>query len=327
MPLIDLHLTLSEGIWQRARSGLASIVDAAARAYADLNDRAVVFRMLVPVAREEGWALSTYGMMVAEQSHRDAAASMPDIARAASLLEEAWSDRARRLLICSLALYAYPVEMRPIAERRSELLTRASERFDDGLYAEAVLLIYSQLDGMFHDRADESGEAAFAHVFKKRPLREDVRNFKDIVSETGTMVGTEDDFFLGVRAAMSANVSATTLDDHPSRHGVLHGRVLGFDNRRRASQAFAFLAGGLEVLIASRDQLPLTHEEKHGTLYSESAPGLRFVIQTRMYQPVRSIYMMTRTASAKPVFLAMPDARPPGELPRGSATVSEAPFQ
>jgi hypothetical protein len=39
---------------------------------------------------------------------------------------------------------------------------------------------------------------------------------------------------------------------------VLHGRILGYDSRRRAAQAFAFLAGCMEILVSSREKTPMT---------------------------------------------------------------------
>jgi hypothetical protein len=63
--------------------------------------------------------------------------------------------------------YVYPPEQRRVALRRQELLERASLRFSEGLYEEAVLLTYSQLDGMFRDIALARGDEAFTRLFAK----------------------------------------------------------------------------------------------------------------------------------------------------------------
>lgn len=163
------------------------------------------------------------------------------------------------------------------------------------MYEEAVLLIYSQLDGMFIDVSDARGEKAFKRLFgKTRTTGEDqdeIRQLRDVVLETESMIATEHEFFLAVREGMSADVRETTLDDHPSRHGVLHGRVLGFGTRRRAAQAFAFLAGCLELLvITAEERLGFTDEELDMPA-DEMPEGAQFILGAKLASPVRAVYM------------------------------------
>lgn len=105
------------------------------------------------------------------------------------------------------------------------------------------------------------------------------------------MIGTEREFFLAVREGMTENLERTTLKDHPSRHGVLHGRVLGYGTRRRAAQAFAFLAACLELLVASwADEQPLTDEEADAPA-DGLPPRLTFILAATLAQPVRAVYV------------------------------------
>jgi hypothetical protein len=110
-------------------------------------------------------------------------------------------------------------------------------------------------------------------------------------THAGQLVSTEDEFFLLVRELMTESITETTLEDRPSRHGVLHGRVLGYGTRRRAAQSFAFLAGCLEILVASYEQLPLSRHEAHEVPTSETPFGLALILQAMAFLPVRSVYL------------------------------------
>lgn len=286
---------------KRLGAGLQAFLEAGATYYAELAHQAETFRRLIPLG-PLGWTISTYGMQLAPVQHHEASVEL-DLDVASAHLEQIWATPAVREMICALVRYAYPVEARVIADRRRELLLRASNHYDNGLYAEAVLLAYSQIDGMFADRADESGAREFGHVFKKRKPKDDVRQFTDIVADARTMISTEPEFFLAVRTAISANVDETTLADHPSRHGVLHGRVLGYDTSLRAAQAFAFLAGCVELLITTRPEVPLTSEEEDAPI-DQAPPDLRFALMARRHLPVRSVYIHSSAAQNQQMLAA-----------------------
>jgi hypothetical protein len=266
--------------------------------YSGLEGAAEIFRELLPLGTE-GWALSTFGMIVAPAAHRRAAdrmASHP--AQAQEELEAGWSDESARRQVSSLVPYVYPPEQRALAERRQELLDRASEHYTNGSYEEAVLLVYSQLDGIFQDKADAGGEKAFAKLFSRAPVQgaagDNVRQFADLVADSESMAGTEDEFFLIVRDAMTESVKMTTLEDHPSRHGVLHGRVLGYGTRRRAAQAFAFLTACLELLLVLDEDISMTKAEAFETDLEDLPEGLKFILFAQLALPVRSVYLYGR---------------------------------
>lgn len=290
----DLSNLAGRAVEALNRAANSPVVRGMAAYYRGLTVGAEVFAKLMPLGRN-GWALSTYGALMTAEAHYCAAAVVEaDPSAAAQHLEDGWSHPAARQEACNLVLYVYPPEQREIAARRKALLERASAHFDGGCYEEAVLLVYSQLDGLFRDVA-EVREAAFKRLFSHAkvtgPHGEVVRQFEELVTESDTMIGTEREFFLAVREGMTENVGWTTLGDHPSRHGVLHGRVLGYGTRRRAAQTFAFLAACLELLVAAwGDELPLTEEEAD-SLAGEMSPGLTFILAATLAQPVRAIYL------------------------------------
>lgn len=298
--------------WRRAGEIFSGMLGAVASYFERLVQTASVFRRLMPLGRA-GWAISTYGIMLAPGQHKAAAEAISELDRAGRLLEDAWSDAAVREAICSLVPWLYAPDQRDIGWERKRLLERASDRFTEGLYEEAVLLVYSQLDGLFHDRAD-TGDEAFNRLFSRRPVRTrgsgaNVRQFVDIVTETETMVATEAEFFLVVRELLTESVGTTTLDDHPSRHGVLHGRVLGYGTRLRAAQAFAFLAACLEILVASLDPLPLSHQEAYETPAHEAPQGLQLILDAMAFMPVRSVYIQSQ-ATGHDALLAIEQSEP-----------------
>jgi hypothetical protein len=291
-----------QAFFSRADIAAERVLTAMAEVYADLHEQAEVFRDLKRVTAD-GWTISTFGVIAARDAHREAAAA-DDLSEASRLLEETWSDPELRRLMCSLVRYVYPADERAIADRRRTFLLRACDRYEDGLYAEAVLLVYSQLDGIFQDRADEDGDEAFRRLFSRKPVGKELREFIDIVNESDTMIGIEPDFFLAAREAMTSRVDATTLDDGASRHGVLHCRILGYDSRRRAAQAFAFLAGCMEILVSSREKTPMTREEAHGTAFLDADPALQFIVRLPFHSPVRSVYMTGGTSATNRFLLA-----------------------
>jgi hypothetical protein len=284
---------------------LAAVGAAAATYFQSLADIAQVFRALRPLA-EHGWTVSTYGVMLAVEQHASAADAAHDLNRGSSLLEDAWSDPEVRRHVCSMVPFLYPPSTRAIGERRRELLMRASQRFSEGSHEEAVLLIYSQIDGLFQDRAD-LGEPGYARVYSRRPIADDAdglaMQFADLVRAGKSMIATHDAFFLIARDLIMQPVKRTTLDDGPSRHGVLHGRVLGYGTRLRAAQAFAFLAGAIEVLVASWDQLPLSKDER-SMPFVQAPEGLRTILAAAWFSQVRSVYFATEaTGGAEIIFL------------------------
>lgn len=301
-------LNALSGFLDRFREAIAPLVNAARQYFEGLDAIADTFRCLMPLGAE-GWALSTYGLVAAPEAHRDAAAQMPALTKSCTILEEGWSDPEAQLAICRLVPYVYPPDQRPIALRRQQLLERASEHHTAGRYEEAVLLLYSQLDGIFQDKADAGGEQAFARLFSRRPVKHDggqAKQFTDLVRDSDTMTGTEEEFYLVVRDAMTEGVNATTLEDNPSRHGVLHGRVLGYGNRRRSAQAFAFLAASVELLIALQGQPMVTDEEGNAVAFEDTPEGLNFILLTVAFSPVRSVFIVNRS-KGKNLLVAVDD--------------------
>jgi hypothetical protein len=253
-------------------------------------------------------------MLLAPEAHRRAADVVHDLDASGKLLEDAWSNADIRESVCAIVPYLYPPDERAVGERRTQLLVRASERFSEGLYEEAVLLVYSQVDGLFQDRA-ATAEIGYERLFSGRPVKRNegdpAREFAEIVRATETMIGVDDAFFLAVRQAMSAPIRETTLDDAASRHGVLHGRVLGYGTRTRAAQAFAFLAAAIELLVASWDRLPLTREEGYETPASEAPTGLKITLDAMWFSQVRSVYIAMESAPDSAVLFAVNQPLPP----------------
>ena len=292
----------------KATEFLQPFVAVMQRYYGELKTVAEVFRALKPFGARE-WAVSTYGLMMAPEAHGKAIEALPNLDEGDLRLEEGWSDPEVHQAILALIPYVYAPEDRAIATRRQELLQRASDHIQAGAYEEAVLLIYSQLDGIFQDAADR-GQAGFRSLFSGAGK---AKAFVKLFDKAEVMSGTEEEFFLRMRKALSRPVKKTTLDDRPSRHGVLHGRVLGYGNRRRAAQGFAFLAAALEVLIALEEDGPLmTDEEAFELPFNETPEGLQFILAAMWWSPVRAVYLAGRDKEAD--LLLTSDQDPSGSI-------------
>lgn len=264
--------------------------------YAGMEAVANDLLALTPLAKH-GWALSTFGIVLSPELHRAAAERVRSSPIDASeLMIEAWSEKDAQRRLAAIVPYLYSPDRRAIGERRRELFERAVDHYEHGRFEEVVLLVYSQLDGLVRDAADAEDMGAVKLLFSRpRSSAQGADQFKELVARADSVLADEHDIFLSIRDVMTDGVKTTTLEDNPSRHGVMHGRVLGYGTKLRAAQSFAFLAATIELLVA------LHAEDEDFPMLGETDPpldeadeGLLFLLFMTLYAPVRAIYVAGR---------------------------------
>jgi hypothetical protein len=128
-----------------------------------------------------------------------------------------------------------------IREGRQRLLWKALVLHRAGEYAASIPIVLGQIDGVFID-------------FTNRPAKEffDPRNphLVDDVTLAGHPLGLQ-----ALSKLMSRTVTKTTRDDTLSRHGILHGRVLGYDTIENGTKVWAALLAVIDALKPRADEL------------------------------------------------------------------------
>ncbi|OFW63995.1 MAG: hypothetical protein A2135_00420 [Actinobacteria bacterium RBG_16_67_15] len=118
-----------------------------------------------------------------------------------------------------------------IFRRRWELLDRALKHHEAGAFEASVLIVLAQMDGIAVDVTgdrDQSFFKGFDHLEDDRTLAGHPEGLKAIAR------------------LMSRDVKATTSSGELRRHGIVHGRELGYDTRENSTRAFAALFNLIE---------------------------------------------------------------------------------
>jgi hypothetical protein len=166
------------------------------------------------------------------------------VAEADELLVKKWNDDEMLLkwpVHRLVGLYGGEEERIAIREARQRLLSKALELHRGGEYAAAIPIVLAQIDGVFID-------------FTSKPAKEffDPRNphLVDEVTLAGHPLGLQ-----ALSKLMSQTVKTTTTGDTLSRHGILHGRVLGYDTVENATKVWTALLAVNDALKPRADEL------------------------------------------------------------------------
>jgi hypothetical protein len=163
--------------------------------------------------------------------------AMREAVRAASDGDE---DEAERLLVLgyerllsrptvihAIGTLGYPSEeYREVFRARSRLLHRAWEHHRDGHYEASVPIVLAQVEGITYDVVDKP-------FFSRRDGRAQPVDAQTLAGVDKGLAVARDWF------SRSANVTVTAGGG--SRHGVLHGRDLGYDTKLISTKAFVLL--------------------------------------------------------------------------------------
>lgn len=195
-------------------------------------------------------ALSPLGWIFFESAPFD------EYALAATLVEQGKASEADELLVRKwnddeillrwpvtrlVGLYGGEDERIEIRQGRQRLLWKALELHRQGEYAAAIPMVLAQIDGVFIDFASKPAKEFFD---PRNP------NLVDDVTLAGHPLGLKT-----LSKLMSQIVKSTTLGDTLSRHGILHGRVLGYDTIENATKVWTALLAVIDGLKPRADEL------------------------------------------------------------------------
>jgi len=234
------------------------------------------------VDAEEGKRLlAQYGTLTSEPD-RIAAALAPlgwilfddsplsDYGRAATLVEEGKLDEAEDVLVHVwndkdfmlnrvaprvAGLYWGDEEREAIGQHRRRLLMEAMTHHRAGHYGGSVTIVLTQIDGIF---IDMTGQSARDYFFK--PWNP---NLLDAESLAGHPLGLKT-----LSAMMSRSVEQTEATGDLVRHGILHGRELGFDTQRNSTKAWVALLAVANGVKRRADALGRETEQARERLYA-----------------------------------------------------------
>lgn len=194
-----------------------------------------------------------------EAEYREAArlARDGDAEAAEVLLTEVWNggDRLRWALIQVQTIYRGNEAVRMIGHNRRLQLDEALDDHVEERYASAINIVLPQVDGIVYDLTGKDAKSFFAARSKALHLHDEE-----------TLAGHPEG--LAVLADLfNKGRKSTTTDGELRRHGILHGRELGYDTLRNSTKVFVALLSVLEwarpLADAKAEQLEREREERY----------------------------------------------------------------
>lgn len=241
---VEVFGVLARPPWSLFLRTLGVSGDDIRQAKAILADSEALLETLDPTAQ----SLAPLGWIFFEQApvedYRRAAqlVRQGNVQDAEQLIVESWNGadatllhqtvhKVQHLYKVANAEYDDPSE-RDVGHPRAMLIHEAVENHREGRYASSITLALTQIDGVVADFSDEG------HVFFSR----------DRSTGEPRAALTDDETLAGHPAALAAlarlmteRCDTTEITGRLLRHGILHGRELGYGTRRNSTQALATL--------------------------------------------------------------------------------------
>ena len=168
---------------------------------------------------------------------------------AATLAEECRAEEAEELLVRTyndddfafirfyrrvMSLYQENDHWNRIGLERLRLLDQAYDLHREQRYAAAIVLVLTQIDGIFIDKTEKPAKSFFE---SRNP------NLVDDETLAGHPLGLKQ-----LSKLMSDEQRNTVIGDKLSRHGVVHGRLLRYDSLRNSTKLWAALLALIEAV-------------------------------------------------------------------------------
>lgn len=172
-----------------------------------------------------GWGVTRFSTEVLRCALRE---SESDMERADQVLAEAWSeskiDQSVRDMKYVYARLENPQEL-DLRAGRWKLVRAAKDLHLAGNYAASVPMMLASIEGFVADA--NHGKLFFTRHPKRRTVVEDPARLVGIVSALKTL-----------HTVYTEGVGETTTGSRLSRHGIMHGRVLGYGTKVVSAQVF-----------------------------------------------------------------------------------------
>ena len=233
--MMEAFAALADSRLARGLLGLAGIAPAdvdepltqARQLLGNLTDAALIFAPL-------GWALSSQTPADLYAEALDSYRQSGSVDEAERCLVKGWNDKDRlRFYINHLkGLGAGHEPLQRISMRRWELVARALKHHDAGAYEASVPIVLAQADGIVWDLTDPP-----RGLFTGRARQHLV--------DDGTVAGVPEGL-APLSLLFSENIKESGITGKLSRHGILHGRELGYDTLINSTKVFVMLLAVVE---------------------------------------------------------------------------------
>lgn len=183
-----------------------------------------------------GWAVSKFTPTAAYKQALARKLDGADETEIDQLLADAWnSSSAVDILPARIrVLGAEDDELGQIAKARARLVEQALRHHTNGDYAASIPILLAQVEGICRDATTTPECPEGRSFFAKNP------KVRDAVIDDATVAGMECGL-ADVRSWFSVDVPSTGLHGLGSRHGVLHGRDVAYDNYITSTKCVALL--------------------------------------------------------------------------------------
>lgn len=183
-----------------------------------------------------GWApcgLTPQSMIDEALDVHDRGASLDE---AEAVLVEGWNEGAASLRFCETRIRGLGIadeELGRLCRARAELVEKALTHHQAGAYEASVPIVLAQIDGLVRDMTD-GAYGFFSGLGHRSHLR-----------DTTTVPGL-DEGLDALQRYFGARQDITSSTGGASRHGILHGRELGYDTKTNSTKALVLLLAVIE---------------------------------------------------------------------------------
>lgn len=165
--------------------------------------------------------------------------------KAEQRLVEGWNaeDHLRFAVMPISVVGAGHNDLWPLARRRWELVEKALAHHAAGAYEASVPIVMAQIDGLMHD----FGVKGF---FSRGSADRDIKPLLDERSLLGLPESLR-----SLRLLFGSSMRHSGMSGNLSRHGILHGRELGYDTLINSTKVFVLLAAVVQWALPKGHQL------------------------------------------------------------------------
>ena len=161
------------------------------------------------------------------------------IDEAEAVLVEGWNQSAISLRFCETRLRGLGMadeELGQLCRARAELVEKALKHHQAGAYEASVPIVLAQIDGLVRDMTD-GVHGFFSGLGDRSHLRD------------ATTVPGVDEGLDALQRYFGARQDITSSTGAASRHGILHGRELGYDTKTNSTKALVLLLAVIEWAV------------------------------------------------------------------------------
>jgi hypothetical protein len=149
---------------------------------------------------------------------------------AEDVLVDGWDGSLKHFIMRVHSLAAGDEATRAIVQRRAILIRKALDHHENAAYEASVPIVFAQIDGICLDLT--------GRYFFKDPKREPLADHETVAGLSENLEVVRDWFSRSQRASAATGSS--------KRHGVMHGRELGYDTKKNSVKAFVLLLAVVE---------------------------------------------------------------------------------